>query len=60
MSENERNEILIGAGLPSIFELIAQDNLSVSIQQAVRYIVKVQCLFLIKPRAKKKCLINVN
>ncbi|EFO23167.2 Pex2/Pex12 amino terminal region family protein [Loa loa] len=39
MIEAEKSEI--GANvLPSIFELIAQDSLSVSIQQAVRHIVK--------------------
>ncbi|KAK6113084.1 Pex2 / Pex12 amino terminal region family protein [Brugia pahangi] len=38
---SKRNETLVStAALPSIFELIAQDKLSVSIQQAVRHIVK--------------------
>ncbi|VDK87554.1 unnamed protein product [Litomosoides sigmodontis] len=40
MSENEKNEALVSGGLPSIFELIAQDSLSVSIQQAVQHTVK--------------------
>uniref|UniRef100_A0A1I8EXK1 Peroxisome assembly protein 12 n=1 Tax=Wuchereria bancrofti TaxID=6293 RepID=A0A1I8EXK1_WUCBA len=38
---NKRNETLVStAALPSIFELVAQDKLSVSIRQAVRHIVK--------------------
>ncbi|KAL3990604.1 Pex2 / Pex12 amino terminal region family protein [Acanthocheilonema viteae] len=40
MNEDQKNEKLVGAGVPSIFELIAQDSLSVSIQQAVYHIVK--------------------
>uniref|UniRef100_A0A0R3S1A9 Peroxisome assembly protein 12 n=1 Tax=Elaeophora elaphi TaxID=1147741 RepID=A0A0R3S1A9_9BILA len=40
MTEEEKNSALANAGLPSIFELIAKDSLSVSIQQAVRHIVK--------------------
>ncbi|VDK66917.1 unnamed protein product [Onchocerca ochengi] len=40
MTEDKINEKLIGAGQPSIFELIARDNLAVSIQQAIHHIVK--------------------
>lgn len=45
MTEDEKSEILVSGGLPSIFELVARDSLSVSIQQAVQHIVKVRCLF---------------
>lgn len=47
VAESEKNVALIGTGLPSIFELIAQDSLSVSIQQAIHHIVKVWYLFLL-------------
>ncbi|KAM3727663.1 Peroxisome assembly protein [Dirofilaria immitis] len=38
MTEDGNNQILLGQ--PSIFEVIAQDSLSISIHQAVRHIVK--------------------
>ncbi|CAG9530454.1 unnamed protein product [Cercopithifilaria johnstoni] len=39
MTEDEKN-VLVGTQLPSIFELIAQDSLAISIRQAVHHIVK--------------------
>lgn len=47
MTDAEVNEQLAGTtGLPSIFDLIANDRLSISIQQAFRHIVKVKRFFI--------------